>query len=534
MAHLSVKMKHFSARPAAFRPAAFCCAAALCLSASFSSASGQSKPAASKTASAADAASTAQYNQALNDFNAATRTSDPAKVTSTITELQALEKTPAYRNDPTVHNLLGYLLLAQGNPAAAVPELQTTVALSPNKLDARNNLGNALRQTSQYDAAAAQYQYVLDHPAPGGPDPARVKFNLATVLGQAGHTDESLAQFSELTAGGNADAGVYKNYGFFLQKAGRSADAAAALQKSAELNPKDASASLSAGELYAKSGQYDPAIASLTKALGPQADPKLDTPAEYDAYFALGESYAAKGDQPQAIKEFDTASKLQPQNSVPLYNKGVLQQQAGLNADAETSYRSALHLDPNNVQIQTALGALLADMGDTAEAVSLLSAGVPNLPQNAQAAPFYSRLGDLYAKQKNYSDANNARLQAISLNPQDTDTRVALADSYMTQGQYVSALTQYNLAAEARPSDAAIQNQRGVAYKNLKQYPKALAAFKRAAALSPDNAQVQNNLGVLYELLGKKPLAIAAYKKSLTINPQLAEARQNLDRFSAK
>ena len=28
--------------------------------------------------------------------------------------------------------------------------------------------------------------------------------------------------------------GIYKNYGFFLQKAGRSADAAAALQKSAD------------------------------------------------------------------------------------------------------------------------------------------------------------------------------------------------------------------------------------------------------------------------------------------------------------
>lgn len=501
------------------------------LSGGVSNAFGQSKTAAG---SGTTNPSLSQYNQAINDFNAATRASDPAKIAATITELQAVEKTPAYRNDPTVHNLLGYLFLAQGSPQAAVPELQATVQLSPSNLDARNNLGNALRQTNQYDAAAVQYQYVLDHPAANGPDPARVKFNLATVLGQAGKTDESLSLFSELTAGGSADAGVYKNYGFFLQKAGRSADAAAALQKAADLNPKDASASLSAGELYAKSGQYDAAIASLTKALGPQADPKLDPASEYDAYFALGESYAAKGDQPQAIKEFDTASALQPQNAVPLYDKGVLQQQAGLNADAETSYRSALHLDPNNVQIQTALGVLLAQMGDTTEAVSLLSAGVPKLPQNAQAAPFYSRLGDLYARQKDYGDANQARLQALSLNPDDTDTRVALADSYMAQRQYISALTQYDLAAQARPTDAAIQNQRGVAYKNLRQYPKALAAFKKAAALNPDNAEVENNIGVLYELLGKKPLAIAAYKKALALNPQLAEARQNLGRFTGK
>ncbi len=475
-----------------------------------------------------------QYNQAINNFNSATRTHDPQKTTDTIAELQALAKTPQYASDSSVHNLLGYLYLTQSNPAAAIPELQTTVRLAPANLDARNNLGNALRQTDQYDLAAEQYRFILAHPVPGGPDPARVKFNLATVLGQAGHTDESLAQFSELTSSGSTDPAVYKNYGFFLQKAGRTAEAAEALQKASDLNPKDAAAALNAGELLAKAGRYDDAIADLTKAVGPNADPKLDPAAEYDAYFALGECYAAKGDRPTAIKEFDTAATLQPQNAVPLYNKGVLQQQAGLNTDAETSYRSALAKDPSNVQIQTALGSLLADMGNTAEAVSLLSAGAPKLPQNAAAAPYYSRLGDAYARRKDYANANAARLQALSLSPDDTDTRVALADSYMTQRQYISALAQYNLAAQARPTDAAIQNQRGVAYKNLKQYPKALAAFKSAAALNPSSAQIQNNLGVLYELLGKKPSAIVSYKKALALNPQLAEARQNLDRFKAK
>ncbi len=475
---------------------------------------------------------TAAYNQAVNDFNAATRGGDPAKTTATITELQALTLTAAYKNNETVHSLLGYLYLTQANPAAAAPELQTAVSLAPNNLDARNNLGNALRQTSRFDDAAVQYRFILDHPAAGGPDPARVKFNLATVLGQAGKLDDSLALFSELTTSGSADASVYKNYGFFLQKAGRTADAAAALQKSSSLNPKDAAAALSAGELLAKSGQYDGAIASLTQALGPEVSPKLDAAAEYDGRFALGEAYAAKGDRPQGIKEFESAAALQPQNAAPLYNRGVLQQQEGQSADAEASYRAALAKDPGNPQIGTALGVLLADRGSSAEAIALLSPAAAKLPQNAQAAPFYSRLGDLYAKQKDFADANQARQQALTLAPDDTDTRLALADSYMTQHDYVSALAQYDQAAAARPREAAIQNQRGVAYKNLKQYPKALAAFKQAAAISPANAQEQNNIGVVYELLGKRPLAIAAYKKALSLNPQLAEARQNLGRFT--
>ena len=86
--------------------------AALCCGFRFSSpffpalhpAFGQSQPAAGTPARTSN---TAQYNQAINDFNSATRTSDPAKTSTAITELQAVAKTPQYQNDPTVHNLLG-------------------------------------------------------------------------------------------------------------------------------------------------------------------------------------------------------------------------------------------------------------------------------------------------------------------------------------------------------------------------------------------------------------------------------------------
>lgn len=527
---------------------------ALLVAASCGPAFGQSTPAASKKAAtnpAVDRYNTAvaHFNRATQDFNSAKNDNNAdalktanGEITASITELEGLARTPDYANDPTIHNLIGYLYLTQDNPASAIPELQTTIRLKPDNLDARNNLGNALRQQQRYDEAAAQYRYVLDHLQPGtaGLDASRIKFNLATVLGQAGRTDEALALFSELAAA-NPDpatykdyAATYKNYGFFLQKAGRTADAADAFRKAAEQDPKDANAWLSAGELYARSQRYDEAIPALTKAVGPDVDPKLDTVSQYDAYFALGEANAAKSNTAEAVKDFDAAAGLQPQNAVPLYNKGVLQEQAGQKADAEASYRSALQKDPGNVQIQAALGLLLADEGNAAESAVLLAEAAPKLTQDAKAAPIYARLGDQYAKQKDYASADQARRQALALNPADVDTRLALADSEMTRRQYVAALTQYDAAAALRPTDPAIQNQRGVAYKSLKQYPKALQAFKRALALDPANAQVQNNIGVLYELLGNKAAAVAAYKKALALNPNLEIARRNLSRFAQK
>ncbi len=491
------------------------------------------------------------YNTALSNFNKATqarsaatdtdsRLAADAQITASIQEMKTVAALPALKGDTekqaTLHNLIGYLYLSQQQPEQAIPELQQTVALNPGNLQAHNNLGNALRQTGRFDEAATQYGYVLDHPKPNDPalDPTRVKFNRATALGQAGKTEQSLALFAALTANGAGDAATYKNYGFFLQKAGRSPEAATALHRSAVLNPKDGAAWLGAGELYEQAGQHDEAIDSLTQALGPAVRPALDVASQYDAHFTLGEAYAAKSDTNSAITQFDTAATLQPNNATPMYNKGVIQEQAGLKTEAVASYRDALARDGSSLPAQTALGLLLADLGQNEEAATALTQASSRMPQDAQAAPVYSRLGDVQAAQKNFYAANNARREALVLNPADVQTRLVWADSLMAQKQYFSALTQYNAAAQARPADSSIQNQRGVAYQKLKQYPKALAAFKKAAALDPKSAQAQNNIGVIYENLNQRPQAIAAYKRALALDPALSVARDNLKRFAKK
>ena len=474
-----------------------------------------------------------KYNEAINHFNSATQSFDSALVTQNIAELQALTATPEYRSDPVVHNLIGYLFLTQNASASAVPELQIATQLKPDDMDARNNLGSALRQLSRYDEAAAQYQYIVNHAkaTPGGTDTAQTRFNLATTLGQAGHLDQSLALFADLAAA-DPDAATMKNYGFFLQKAGKTPQAADALRKSGELNPKDAGAWLSAGELYVKTGNNDEALSALNHSLDAGADPPLDAASTYAAHFARGEVYSSKANTAEAIKEFTLASAAQPRNAVPLYNAAVLQEQAGHSSDAETSYRSALALDPSNLQIQAALGLLLADEGKLTEAAAQLSSTAPHLPQDAKAGLIYGRLGDVYAGLKQKNEAGIAWQQALVLNPDDTDTQVSLAGSYLAQKQYVSALALYDAAAKARPSDAAIQNGRGTAYQKLRQYPRALAAFREGLALNPHSAQIQNNVGVALELLGKKTQAILSYQKSLQLDPNLREARLNLNRFA--
>ena len=501
-----------------------------------------------------------KYNDAVHLFTQAISDKSSAEIATDITDLQAVENNSEFGD---AHSLLGYLYLLQNTPdslSKSVSELQSAVSLKPDDIAAHNNLALALNNSNppRYDDAAAQYKAILDilakHPASDAPTQSqsaailqstKYQVSWATALAQAGHNDDALTQFGLLDdtlapalPGLQGDdrtftANFYKNYGYVAMKGNQTAKAADAMNKAATLNPKDAGVWLNAGELYAQLGSQDEAITALTNAVGPGVDPALDPKYAYDAHFALAQAHIAKGEINQAINEFDIASRLQPQNAVPFYDKGVLQEQLHLNADAITSYKSALAIDSGDLQTQTALGLLYASEGNVADAASLLSEAAPRLPQEQpadriKAAVVYARLADMQLQQKDAADANQSRLQALALNPDNTKLRLVLADSYLAQKQYVTALVQYDIAAQALPNDPTIQNQRGVVYENLKQYPKALAAFKRAFALDPRSAEVQNNIGVVEELLGRRAEAIVAYKRALALNPRLAEARANL------
>ena len=514
-------------------------------------------------------AATESYRAAKASGDAAALTTADAAMTQSASAIQALLQKPRYQNaeGETLQSMLGYESLLRGDAAQAIPALEAAVRLNPNDMDARYNLGNELQevQPPRYAEAADQYRAVLallegtaGATANAGPAPHRaltvngVKFSLATALGQAGQTDEALKTFKEISdPSQNPSAAVLKNYGFFLVQGGNDLEAAQALDQAAQVDPKDAVTWLNAGALYAKLGKNEQAITDLNNAVGPSVAPPLNATSAYAAHFALGQAYAA-GDPNRAILEFKAASQLQPDVPKASYNEGILEQQRGLNADAEASFRAANAAadkldakDPAAVktqaQIEAALGMLLADEGraaDLPEAASLLSQAVAKMPQDAQAAPIYARLGDVYAKQNDHDKANDARVQALALNPADANTRLALADSYVAQKQYVLALAQYDQAARDIPNDSAhrtsqasIQNQRGVIYENLRQYKKAQEAFKQALVLNPYLAPAQNNLGVTYELLNKNSAAaLAAYRRAHKLDSGLPEAGFNLNR----
>ncbi|HEY5909181.1 MAG TPA: tetratricopeptide repeat protein [Verrucomicrobiae bacterium] len=112
----------------------------------------------------------------------------------------------------------------------------------------------------------------------------------------------------------------------------------------------------------------------------------MSRPDEMSAHYNLGNLYMARHELPEAVKEFETATRLQPDVLPPLVNAALAYNLLGQNDKAESSLRSALRLDPTNAAANLNLGMLLGELGKTSEAEQAFRTAFKADPRSAQAA----------------------------------------------------------------------------------------------------------------------------------------------------
>jgi Flp pilus assembly protein TadD len=104
------------------------------------------------------------------------------------------------------------------------------------------------------------------------------------------------------------------------------------------------------------------------------------------SHYNLGDLYMSRSQMPEAVAEFETASRLQPDALPPMVNVALAYNALGQNDKAEASLRQALSLDPTNSAANLNLGMLLAEMGKMSEAEKAFRAAFKVDPKSAQAA----------------------------------------------------------------------------------------------------------------------------------------------------
>ncbi len=175
---------------------------------------------------------------------------------------QALKANP---NDANSYFKLGVIVQSQGRLDEAIGHYSKAIHIRPIFPEAHNNLAMLLAQQGKLDEAIQHYRQVLVDK----PDDASAHNNLATAfMASSGRLDEAVSQLHEALRLDPNNIGAHCNLSIALSEQGKFAEAAASLERAAQLtNYQDADILAALAAAYASGGQTDKAVAAAQNAL---------------------------------------------------------------------------------------------------------------------------------------------------------------------------------------------------------------------------------------------------------------------------
>jgi tetratricopeptide (TPR) repeat protein len=242
------------------------------------------------------------------------------------------------RNVAAYHCNLGNALQNQGQLNAATACFRRAIAIQANYPEAHNNLAQALSGLGRRDEAVASYRRAIELRS----DYANAYNNLGAVLLEQERLDEAIAACRKALDLDPDFAAAHNNMGNGLRRTGHIEDAVACYRRAVVLKPDYADAHNNLGLALQSQGQFAKAFAAHEAALGSGADrpasyyalsscrkfTRADLPLTADMeasladpalsaggrsmlHFALGKIRDDLGDYGAAIRNFDTANRLE-------------------------------------------------------------------------------------------------------------------------------------------------------------------------------------------------------------------------------
>lgn len=174
----------------------------------------------------------------------------------------------------------------------------------------------------------------------------------------------------------------------------------------------------------------------------------------------------------------------------------------------------------NNVEHMLTLAGYFFAKDYLLEALMLYQDIIKETEGNAE---IYQKIGYCFQKNKNYSKAIEAYLQADLLKPDNVWTNRHLAISYRQSGQYGKALEYYKKVEAAQSENLTVILQIGLCLAELKQYDEALAYFFKLEYLDNESIKSQRAIAWCSFVTRKFEQAMKYYSKILEKKPQMQD-----------
>lgn len=245
------------------------------------------------------------------------------------------------------------------------------------------------------------------------------------------------------------------------------------------------------------------------------------------SYIQIGNILERGGDHAGAIREYDRALALRPDDPVALHNRALAFVRAGDLEEALRSAERAAMVDPNDASTMLNLGNIHLALGECTKAIRAFRAVIDSDSRRPEA---YFNLGlACYRQGRMWFPEAAAALEtcaALSTGPAAVAARSLQGTILFERGLFEEAANAYGAAAALEPDTYVHYFNRGVALaKADPQGILAVESFEEALRRAPDDPRIRFNLGALYLARGDLERAVREYEAGLSRAPNDPAAR---------
>ena len=236
----------------------------------------------------------------------------------------------------------------------------------------------------------------------------------------------------------------------------------------------------------------------------------------YRAHANLATYYFQEGHLQKAENQLKTALRIQPNQVDTFFYLGMIYTNQGRLAEAKEALQKALLLNAKDERVLYRLGILYEKLGQEDLAQNEYKKALHLKPK---AELVWLRLGQLYVKTGRFPEAEEQFKKVLEFDPESEGARNNLGALYYQTSRFRQAEVEYLQVIKIWPRKVRAYNNLGVLYYEMKKFKDAENTFGKVLELDPNYIETINNLGILYLAMNRNNDALRLLQSSKSLDP---------------